>query len=84
MTEKKLSLGACVRYDGMGSFSVRIGALSLTGKKYKIQAAQKNTELYRRNSRKGGLNEKRKQKFRKRRMNGQKQHNPVRCCSDLK
>lgn len=55
MTEKKPSLGAYVRYYGMASFSIRIGTLSLTGKIYKIQAAQKNTDLYKRNSREGGL-----------------------------
>lgn len=32
--------------------------LSLTGRKYKIQAAQKNTELFQRNSREGGLKKK--------------------------
>lgn len=40
----------------MASFtSRRIGTLSLPGKKYKIQAAQKDTELFQRNSREGGL-----------------------------
>lgn len=56
MTEKRQSLGAYDRYYGMASFtSRRRGAFSFTGKKYKIQAAQKNTEFYRRNSREGGL-----------------------------
>lgn len=46
MTEKRLSLGACVSYYVMAPFIIRrMGTLSLTGKKYKIQAAQKNTEL---------------------------------------
>lgn len=39
----------------MASFTIRRLHCSLTSKRYKIQAAQKNTELQRRNSREGAL-----------------------------
>lgn len=65
MTEERLSLGASIRCYVMASFTARrIGTFSLNGKRYKIQAAKKNTELHRRNSQEGGL--KKEQEFGKR------------------
>lgn len=65
MTEERLSLGASVRRYVMASFTARrIGTFSLNGKRYKIQAAKKNTELHGRNSQEGGL--KKEQEFGKR------------------
>lgn len=52
----RLYVMASIRFYVMASFPARrIGTLSLIGKRYEIQAAQKNTELQRRNNQEGGV-----------------------------
>lgn len=53
MTEKKPSLGAYVRYYGMASFTIRTGALSLTGKNIKFKPLRRTLNCTRETAGKG-------------------------------